>query len=75
MTNNTIQDAQENVAKLQDALGEAQRVLAAAERAQDAARAAHERAEQHLTELRLALITAIVVIAAAVILNARHRRR
>jgi hypothetical protein len=60
MTSGSIHEAQENVAKLQSALDDAQRTLQAAERAQAAAQRAHEAAEQHAATLRTASFIAVV---------------
>jgi hypothetical protein len=71
----SIEEAQENVAKLQAALGEAQEMLAAAQRAQEAAQRAHEAAEEPATMLRSVSLVAIGVIVVAVLLSLRRRRR
>jgi len=75
MTSGSIQEAQENVAKLQSALDDAQRMLQAAERAQEAAQRAHEAAEQHAAMLRTVSFVAIGVIVVALLLGIRRRRR
>jgi hypothetical protein len=75
MQTDSIHEAQENVAKMQDALDNAQRLLAAAERAQEAAEQAHERAEQHAVLLRTVSFVAIGVIVLAVVASFRRRRR
>jgi predicted nucleic acid-binding Zn-ribbon protein len=75
MSGESIQEAQENIAKLQDALDDAQRMLQAAERAQEAAQRAHEAAEQHASKLRVVTFVAIGVIVVAVALGFRRRRR
>ena len=74
MSSSSIQEAQENVAKLQSALDDAQRMLDAAQRAQEAAQRAHEAAEQHAAMLRTVSIVAIGVIAVAVLMGIRRRR-
>jgi len=75
MTSGSIEEAQENIAKLQSALDDAQRMLQAAERAQVAAQRAHEAAEQHAAMLRTASMIAMGVIVVAVLLGAARRRR
>jgi hypothetical protein len=75
MSGESIQEAQENIAKLQDALDDAQRMLQAAERAQEAAQRAHEAAEQHASMLRVVSFVAIGVIVIAVLLGFRRRHR
>jgi predicted nucleic acid-binding Zn-ribbon protein len=74
MDNDSIQEAQENIAKLQSALDDAQQMLQAAERAQEAAQRAHEAAEAHAAELRTVCLVAIAVIVVAVLLGFRRRR-
>jgi hypothetical protein len=73
MSSDSIQDAQENIAKLQGALDDAQRMLQAAERAQEAAQRAHEKAERHAATLRTASLIAIGVIVVAVLTGLRRR--
>jgi hypothetical protein len=74
MNSDSIQDAQENIAKLQSALDDAQQMLQAAERAQEAAQRAHEAAEAHAATLRTVSFVAIAVIVVAVLLGFRRRR-
>jgi ElaB/YqjD/DUF883 family membrane-anchored ribosome-binding protein len=74
MNSDSIQDAQENIAKLQSALDDAQRMLQAAERAQEAAQRAHEAAEAHAAKLRTVSLVAIAVIVVGVLLGFRRRR-
>jgi hypothetical protein len=74
MDTESIQDAQENIAKLQSALDDAQQMLQTAERAQEAAQRAHEAAEGHAAMLRTVSFIAIGVIAVAVLLGFRRRR-
>jgi ElaB/YqjD/DUF883 family membrane-anchored ribosome-binding protein len=74
MSSGSIQEAQENVAKLQSALDDAQRMLQAAERAQEAAQRAHEAAERHAAMLRTASVVAIGVMVVAVLMGLRRRR-
>src|SRR5262245_32392176 len=74
MNNDSIQDAQANIAKLQSALDDAQQMLQAAERAQEAAQRAHEAAESHAATLRTVSVIAIAVIVVAVLLGFRRRR-
>jgi len=73
MDSESIQDAQDNIAKLQDALDDAQKMLQAAERAQEAAQRAHEAAEGHAKLLRTVSIIAIGVIIVAALLGFRRR--
>jgi hypothetical protein len=73
MKTDSIQDAQENIAKLQRALDDAQLVLQAAERAQDAAQRAHETAEKHPAMLRTVSVIAIGVMAVAALMGIRRR--
>ena len=73
MNSDSIQDAQENIAKLQSALDEAQQMLQAAERAQEAAQRAHDAAEAHAATLRTVSLVAIGVIVVAVLLGFRRR--
>jgi hypothetical protein len=75
MSTGSIQEAQENVAKLQSALDDAQRMLQAAERAQEAAQRAHEAAEHHAAMLRTVSLIAIGVLVIAVLTSFRRRRR
>ena len=74
MNSESIQDAQENIAKLQTALDDAQQMLEAAERAQQAAQRAHQNAEQHAETLRTVSLIAIGVIVLAALLSFRRRR-
>jgi hypothetical protein len=74
MDTDSIQEAQENIAKLQGALDDAQQMLQAAERAQEAAQRAHEAAEGHARALRTVSFIAIGVIVVAVLLGFRRRR-
>jgi hypothetical protein len=74
MDADSIQDAEENIAKLQSALDDAQQMLQAAERAQEAAQRAHETAEAHAAMLRTVSIVAIAVIVVGVLLGFRRRR-
>ena len=69
MDSDSIQDAQENIAKLQRALDDAQQMLEAAERAQQAAQRAHEAAEAHAAMLRTVSFIAIGVIGVAVVVG------
>jgi len=73
MNAESIREAEQNVAQLQAALDDAQRMLQAAERAQDAAQRAHERAEQHAHQLRMASFIASGVIAVAAVASFRRR--
>jgi CHASE3 domain sensor protein len=70
----SIRETEENVAKLQSALDDAQQVLQAAERAQEAAQRAHEAAEQHVATLRMVLVLAIGVIVVALLVGLRRRQ-
>jgi len=74
MSIDSIRDAEQNVAKIQNALDDAQRVLQAAERAQEAAQRAHERAERHAAMLRTASMVAVGVIVIGVLASFRRRR-
>jgi hypothetical protein len=74
MDSDSIQDAQENIAKLQSTLDDAQQMLQAAERAQEAAQRAHEAAVGHAARLRTVSFIAIGVIAVAALLGFRRRR-
>jgi hypothetical protein len=74
MDTDSIQDAQENIAKLQSALDDAQQMLQTAERAQQAAQRAHEAAEGHAATLRTVSFIAIGTIVVAVLLGFRRRR-
>ena len=74
MNDDSIQDAQANIAKLQSALDDAQQMLQAAQRAQEAAQRAHDAAEAHAATLRTVSIIAIAVIVLAVLLGFRRRR-
>jgi predicted nucleic acid-binding Zn-ribbon protein len=73
MDTDSIQDAQDNIAKLQNALDDAQKMLQAAERAQEAAQRAHEAAERHAKMLRTASFVAIGVITVAALMGFRRR--
>jgi hypothetical protein len=73
MDTDSIQDAQENIARLQSALDDAQQMLQAAERAQQAAQRAHEAAEKHAATLRLVSIIAIGAIVLALLTGVRRR--
>jgi hypothetical protein len=73
MSSGSIQEVEDNVAKLQSALDDAQRMLQAAERAQEAAKRAHEAAERHAAMLRTVSIIATGVIVVAVLLGFRRR--
>jgi predicted nucleic acid-binding Zn-ribbon protein len=74
MTSGSIHEAQEDIAKLQSALDDAQRMLQAAERAQEAAQSAHQAAEQHAAMLRTASLIAVGVIVVSLLLGLRRRR-
>jgi len=74
MDNESIHDAEENIAKLQAALDDAQQMLQAAARAQESAQRAHEAAEEHAALLRTVSFIAIGVIVVAVLLGFRRRR-
>jgi hypothetical protein len=74
VNSDSIHEAEENIAKLQTALDDAQQMLQAAERAHEAAQHAHEAAEGHAATLRTASILAIAVIVVAVLLGFRRRR-
>jgi hypothetical protein len=74
MSSGSIQEAQENVAKLQSALDDAQRMLQAAERAQEAAQRAHEAAERHAATLRTVSLLAIGVMVVAILMGSWRRR-
>ena len=74
MDNDSIQDAQEDISKLQSALEEAQQVLEAAHRAREATERAHEAAVQHAETLRTVSMIAIGVIGVAALMGLRRRR-
>jgi CHASE3 domain sensor protein len=73
MDNDSIQDAEANIAKLQNALDDAQQMLQSMERAQAAAQRAHEAAESHAAMLRTVSVLAIGAIVAAVMMGFRRR--
>ena len=68
-----IHDAQENIAKLQGALDDAQQMLAAAERAQEAAEQTHEAAKAHAAMFRKISLIALGVTVVAVLKGIRRR--
>ena len=74
MNSDSIQETEENIAKLQSALSEAQELLQAAERAQEAAARAHEAAGEHAVMLRTVSMIAIGVIVVAVLMGIRRRK-
>jgi hypothetical protein len=74
MSSESIQDAEQNIAKIQSALDDAQQMLQAAERAQEAAQRAHESAESHAVMLRTVSMIAGGVMIVAVLLGFRRRR-
>ncbi|MFT3853328.1 MAG: hypothetical protein QM733_11405 [Ilumatobacteraceae bacterium] len=73
MDGQSIQQAQANLATMQDALAEAQRVLEAAERAQQAAQQAHDAAERHAAALRVVSVLAVGAIVLGVVASFRRR--
>jgi hypothetical protein len=75
VNSDSIQDAQEDISKIQGALEEAQEVLQAAHRVREATERAHEAAEQHAEMLRTVSMIAIGVIVVAALLGFRRRRQ
>ena len=72
MKTDSIQDARENIAKLQSALDDDRQILLAAERAEEAAQRAHEAVEKHPAMLRTVSVIAIGLIVAAVLVPSAH---
>ena len=75
MNNDSIQDAQGDISKLQSALAEAQEVLEAAHRLREATERAHEAADHHAEMLRTVSMIAIGVIGVAALMSFRRRRQ
>ena len=74
MNSDSIQDAQQDISKIQSALEEAQKVLQAAHQVREATERAHEAAQQHAEMLRTVSMIAIGVIVVAGLMGFRRRR-